>query len=437
MPPVERYLFGGFVLDVPERRLLRDERGVSLRPKDYDVLVALVRRAGRLVPKNELLETVWRGAFVEEGIVSVHIAALRKALGDTARPWRYIETVSRAGYRFVAPVEAGKLPRRNARTSPEVHELCGKGRTHLLSGSMFELPQAIEAFQGAVDLDPSYAPAHAGMALALCTQAMIAMRIAPTHDAYRLAKDAALRALALDDASADAQVALGTVLFFSEWEWEAAERSLRRALEINPAHVQGCVNYGRLLDVLGRHEEALDSKLRALEADPRSALVHLAIAWWHWNQRSYDEAIAWAERALDIDPGHSIAGEFLAGAYLKKGDVDRHVAAVVRHAQAHGLPAEALTPMKNAYASGGRAGLTAFAIEQLTTRSTEAVAVMLAMLYAEAGDLDAAFLNLDRAIDGRDPILVELAVGPQFDALRSDPRFDACLTRMRLPARAH
>jgi hypothetical protein len=93
--------------------------------------------------------------------------------------------------------------------------------------------------------------------------------------------------------------------------------------------------------------------------------------------------------------------------------------------------------MKNAYASGGRAGLTAFAIEQLTTRSTEAVAVMLAMLYAEAGDLDAAFLNLDRAIDGRDPILVELAVGPQFDALRSDPRFDACLTRMRLPARAH
>ena len=434
MPPVERYVFDGFVLDVPERRLLRDERGVSLRPKEYDVLVTLVRHAGRLVPKHELLETVWRDAFVEEGILSVHVAALRKALGDTARPWRYIETVSRSGYRFVAPIEAGRLPRRTARTKPEVHELCGKGRSHLLSGSMFELPQAIDAFQRAIDLDPSYAPAHAGLALALCARATITMRIAPTHDAYRLAKDAALRALALDDGSADAQVALGTVLFFSEWEWEAAERSLRRALEMHPAHVQGCVNYGRLLDVLGRHEEALDAKLRALEADPRSPLVHLAIAFWHWNQRRYDDAIAWASKALEIDPGHPMAREFLAGAHLKKGDLDRYVAENVRHAEAHGVPAEALTPMKNAYASGGRAGLIAFAIEQLTTRSTEAVAVQLAMLYAEAGDLDAAFLHLERAIDGRDPVLVELAVGPQFDALRGDPRFGACVARMRLTA---
>ena len=259
------------------------------------------------------------------------------------------------------------------------------------------------------------------------------MRLAPTHDAYRQAKDAALRALALDDGSADAQVALGTVLFFSEWEWDAAERSLRRALEINPAHVQGLVNYGRLLDVLGRHDKALDAKLRALEAGPRSPLVHLAIAWWHWNQRRYDETIAWTAKALEIDPGHPTAREFLAGVYLKKGDLDRYVAVAVRHAEAHGVPAEALTPVRNAYASGGRAGLIAYSIEQLTTRSTEAVAVQLAMLYAEAGDLDAAFLHLDRAIGGRDPILVELAVGPQFDALRGDARFGACLERMRLP----
>jgi Tfp pilus assembly protein PilF len=302
---------------------------------------------------------------------------------------------------------------------------------------MFELSKAIEAFQAGVDLDPSYAPAHAGLALALCAQAAIAMRVAPKHDAYRLAKDAALRALALDDGSADAQLALGTVLFFSEWEWDAAERSLRRALAINPAHVQGLVSYGHLLDAVGRHEEALESKLRALEADPRSPLVHLAIAWWHWNQRRYDDAIEWAAKALEIDPGHSIAGEFLAGAYLKKGDIDRYVAAVLRHAEVHGVPPEALAPMKTACASGGRAGLIAFSIEQLeqlAARSTQAVAVQLAMLYAEAGDLDAAFLNLDRAIDGHDPILVELAVGPQFDALRSDPRFEGRLTRMRLPA---
>lgn len=98
------YTFGEFTLDVLDRRLNRGAYRVHLPPKTYDVLVALVRRAGRLVTKHELLERVWPGVFVDEGILTVHVAALRKALGDTRRSPAYIETVSRSGYRFVAVV---------------------------------------------------------------------------------------------------------------------------------------------------------------------------------------------------------------------------------------------------------------------------------------------------------------------------------------------
>ena len=98
----ETYEFGGFTLEIGERRLSHNGEPVALAPKALDLLVALVRRAGRLISKQELLDSVWPESFVEEGILAVHVSALRKALGDTSRPPRYIETVARSGYRFIA-----------------------------------------------------------------------------------------------------------------------------------------------------------------------------------------------------------------------------------------------------------------------------------------------------------------------------------------------
>ena len=102
--PDEVYEFGGFRLEVRERRLRRGTSPVHLAPKAYDLLVTLVRRSGRLVTKCELLERVWPGVFVEEGNLTVHVSSLRKRLGDVTQSPAYIETVSRAGYRFIAAV---------------------------------------------------------------------------------------------------------------------------------------------------------------------------------------------------------------------------------------------------------------------------------------------------------------------------------------------
>jgi DNA-binding winged helix-turn-helix (wHTH) protein len=100
----EVYEFAGLRLNVPERLLSRGDNGIAVAPKSFDLLVALVRKAGRLAAKRELLDLVWPETFVEEGILSVHISAIRKALGEE-RDRQYIETVSRAGYRFIADVK--------------------------------------------------------------------------------------------------------------------------------------------------------------------------------------------------------------------------------------------------------------------------------------------------------------------------------------------
>jgi DNA-binding winged helix-turn-helix (wHTH) protein/Flp pilus assembly protein TadD len=425
MPP-EIYEFEGFALDAAQRRLTQAGRPIPLPPKTHDVLVALLRSAGRLVAKRELLDLVWPDAFVEEGILAVHIAALRKAVGARA-----IETVPRAGYRFAAPVRRPE-PRAMERPAGNAaaFERFGRGRFHLLSASMFEVPKAVEAFREAAALDPDYAPAHAGLALALCAQA--AFRLADPPAAYGEAKTAALRALALDSGSADAQTALGAVLLFAEWDWNGAGRSLCRALELNPSHSEAHLLRGQLLEALGRVEEGLRSKQRALERDPFSALVHLQISLSYWHLRRYDEAIEWAERALAIDPRHPHAREHLAAAWLKKGDEDRFVAENLRHAELHGAPEETLAQLRQVFAGGGYRGMVRLVLTRAAAAPGAFPAMQLAIFHGEAGETDAAFHHLERAIAAREPALVHLAVAPQWDSLRDDARFGACLARMGL-----
>ena len=434
------YAFGGFRLDATERRLLRGGEAVHLAPKAHDLLVTLVQHAGRLVTKEALLAAVWPEAFVEEGILAVHVSSLRKALGDAQRPAAYIETVARSGYRFVAPVTmlASMMPTEPEAARPlEAYEFVGRGRSHLMAASMLELPQAESAFRSAIDRDPRYAAAHAGLALTRCAQARL--RALPHQQAYADAKSAALRALALDSSSADAQVALGAVLFLSEWDWTGAEHSLRRALEISPHHTEALLHFGSLMEALGQLDRALQFKQQALAAHPSSPLVLVQLATSFWHQRRYDDAIEWANRALAIDARHLVAREFLAGAYWMKGDFDRFLIENVRQAEAFGAAADVVDnvrsiceQMKAAYIDGGRAAVARAALAQMPVEPPGPAAIRAALLHAETGDLDTAFRHLDTAIAGRDPALVHLAVAPQWDGLRSDPRFQERLEGMGL-----
>jgi tetratricopeptide (TPR) repeat protein len=225
---------------------------------------------------------------------------------------------------------------------------------------------------------------------------------------------------------------LGAVLFFAEWAWDAAERALQRALQLNPNHSEGSLIYGQLLEALGKLEEGLQMKFRALERDPFSPLVHLQISMSYWNQRRYENAIEWANKTLELDPRHPHAREHLAGAYWKKGDPDRYISENLTHAELHGAPAELLDRMSQAYAGGGIAGVLKLGLELTANHSQAVPSMQLALIHSQLGDLDAAFNYLEQAMESHDPGLVQLAVGPQWDCLRSDPRFGDALSRMKL-----
>lgn len=553
----ERYEFGDFTLDVTERRLTHLQQPVKIPPKAYDVLVNLVRNAGRLQTKQELLDAVWPDSFVEEGILAVHVSALRKALGDKGRDPRLIETVARSGYQFTGaviqsrtaparwslailpsmPIEADEpglgliiadalitrlspfsnlivrplratrsfddprqdpaaagralqvdavvhtsyrreserlhvdaalvssrdgtalwqnsftgeaasvhdgiagcitkqfapVPKARPQTGPHprAYELLGIGRLHLLSAARNDVPKAIAAFEAAVALEPDYVPALAGLALACCAKAEF--RWAQPASAHSEAKSAALRALAVDDASSDAQTALGAVLFLAEWNWADAERCLRRAIERNPNNIEAYLLFGRLLEAMGRLDDGLSMKRQALERDPFSPVVQLQIALSYWNQRLYDESIEWAEKSLALDPRHLLAREHIAAAYWKKGLYDRHMEESMRHAESHGTPAAIVEEWMAIYSNGGRSAVLRHALSVLPQGAPSA---QLALMYGELGELDTAFHHLDRAIGARDSCLVHLAVAPQWDALRADPRFTDRVRRMGLPTPA-
>ena len=334
----------------------------------------------------------------------------------------------------------------------EASELVARGWAHLRSGSFFELSDAVSAFLAATEVAPAYAAAHAGLALTKVAQATA--HDVPHLEALAEARIAALRALALDDKSADAQVALGQVMLFSEWDWTAAERSFQRALAINPNHAEAYLHYGGLMEALGQLTRGFELKLQGLECDSTSALAHVLIASSLWNQRRYDDVIVWVNKALDRDPRHLFARELLVGAYSKKGDFRRQIVEDLKRVEARDLSEETRGALRELSAeilhafdhegldAAHRCILKHISSAWLTElMSNEGGSTIIGRgntiigplaRSAEAGDLDKAFELLQGAVDVRDPGLVHLAVAPQWDSMRADPRFNQCLARMKL-----
>jgi len=322
-------------------------------------------------------------------------ANVARAMPDAARLELLRRSGSHPGAAAVAPAVADDAAITDVPRASEASELVARGWAHLRSASFSEISDAVSAFQAATVIDPTYAAAYAGLAHAKIDQANDRHVLV---EAFGDAKAAALRAVALDHESADAQAALGLVMLVAEWDWIAAERSFQRALAINPNHAEAYLHYGTLMEALGDLERGFQLKLKGLECDSTSALAHVQIAGSFWFQRRYDDVFVWANKALDRNPQHLVARQELAAAYWKMGDLER----------ARKLLADCVQ------LDLGNEGL------------------FLAVQCAQAGDLDSAFEHLQRLIDTRDFAVIHLAVAPEWDSLRADPRFNECLARMKL-----
>jgi tetratricopeptide (TPR) repeat protein len=358
------------------------------------------RRDGRYQSARELLTELWP-------LKRQLDANVARAVPGAVRLELLGRSGSHPGAAAVTPAGVGDASPTDAARASEAAELVARGWAHVRSASYWEVPDAVSAFQAATVIDPTYAGAYAGLAFAKMSEGTNRTVLVK---AFGEAKTAALRALALDDQSADARAALGLVMVFAEWDWIAAERSFQRALAIDSNHAEAYLYYGFLKEVLGDLERGLSLKMQGLECDSMSVLAHVQIALSFFYQRRYDDVIVWANKALDRDPHHNFASELLAGAYWKLGDLERH-AEIMQRVRDHASEVLRVDFSKSDFSNAD---------------------FPLAMHAVQIGDLDAAFEHLQRMLDARDPALVDLAVGPHWDTLRADPRFNQCLARMNL-----
>jgi serine/threonine-protein kinase len=290
---------------------------------------------------------------------------------------------------------------------------------------------AMKQYDEAIALDPTNALAWAGLADAWAT--LGEMKSTAPSEAFPRAKAAALHALELDRRQSEAQVSLGMVRLFWEWDFAGSESAFRSALEVAPGYALAHMWYGFLLTARARHEEAIAEVTRALELDPLSLITLAAAGHAYFFARRYDEAIAYIHRALEIDPDFLPARGDL-GRALEHGG--RTAEAVLEYERAlklrGGAAAGPSSGLANVLAVGGRAEEARAMLSLLEARRGESYvsAWALAAIHARLGDTPKALDGLERALEERDSALIWLKVHPRFDALRGEPRFQAVLAKL-------
>jgi TolB-like protein/Flp pilus assembly protein TadD len=307
--------------------------------------------------------------------------------------------------------------------SSEAQQLYLAGRYHWGKRTPEGLRMAISNFEQAIAKDSRFALAYAGLADCYALQNWYLEP--PPADAFARAKEAAERAVALDDALAEAHVSLAFVKFHYERDLQGAEAEFRRAINSNPNYPTAHHWYAFNLSVMERHDEALLEIKRAEELDPRSAVISTAVANILFHARRYDEAIEQCRKALAIDPGSASAQVVLRWAYEQKGMTDAAFAVYERERAFSGDTPTTRAKLAHVLAISGRKEEARRIVEELIARRKQqwVTAYEIAVVYAFLLDKDNAFLWLERAEKEHAVGYTYLRVDPRLDNLRSDPRY--------------
>jgi len=285
--------------------------------------------------------------------------------------------------------------------------------------------KAVGLFNEAIEEDPLYAQAYAGLADTYALMAAYYHR-AP-DDAFPQAKAAALRALEIENNLAEAHTSLGFIRMIYDWDWAGAEVEFKRAIELNPNYATSHHWYGLFLSTQRRLDEGLEEAIQALTLDPLSPEIVRAVGDVLRYRGQYDEALAQSLRALELNPNLPGANETLTLTYWETGMYEEAIAQSEKWASVDPRRASGAPIVLRSLASGNRAE----AIEALTG-SKQLSAYSKAEFYSIAGESDSALEWMAQAIDQRDAMAPWFNVTPQFNSLRDDPRFQDLLRRMNL-----
>jgi len=315
--------------------------------------------------------------------------------------------------------------------NPEAYRLYLEGRYQASKRTLIGLQKSILLFQQAIAKDPGFALAYAGLSESYGLLPFYGD--APSKEAFPKAKAAAVKAVGLDSSLAEAHAAMGFVLFYGDWNWLAAERELTSAIKLRPSFATSHHWYAEYLSAMGRPEEAVAEIKRAQELDPLSPLLFAIGGEIYFLARRYDEAIEQCQKALDLDPNYELALENIGGGLIEKRMYKEAAAKFAVADRVSGMsesPRQAL-----AYAITGKRSeaLTILRRLQEPSHRSELSSVMAAPLYLALGMKKELLDWLERAYEEHEAYAPFWNVNPDFDPLRSDPRFQHILRRMNFP----
>jgi TolB-like protein/Tfp pilus assembly protein PilF len=572
------YRFSDFTLETGEHVLRKVGRDVFLRPKAFATLLFLVERHGHLVRKDELVGRVWSGTSVSDAVLTHCVAEVRQALGDTARNPRFLQTIPRVGYRFIADVkevvsveerpvrkessEPGAaivvLPFVNLSADPENEYFCDglseelingltkighlrvvahssaftfKGRDtdvreigiklnveSVLEGSVRKsgnrlrisaqlidatngyhlwseqfdrqlddvfaiqdeiasaileklkikplgegmprlanrhtrnleaynlylkgrsfwhrryqgfLQKAMDCFQQAIDGDPLYALAYVG--LADCYSSLGVWGLAAPLEVFQRAKELTEKALEIYDSLAEAHASRALLSMFCDWDWDAAESGLKRAIDLNPGYAMVHLWYGHLLSIVGRTDESLVEVRRAQILDPLSPTVNANVGYTFFLARQYEAAASEINKTLELDPHYATAHFYLGALYGIQGRYEDTIKEQKKGLEmTGGALVWAAGSMGYAYARSGDRHSAEEILRGFNEHHGYVPPSARAMVYVGLGEDEKAYEWLDKALKERDTLMPWIKVLPIFDRLHAETRFQDLLHRMRL-----
>ena len=307
-----------------------------------------------------------------------------------------------------------------------------KGRYAWNKRTQEGVAEAIRYFEQAIAEDPSYAPAYAGLADSYALD--VDYRAIPVAEAYRSAKEYARQALALDESVPSAHASLAWSLFVYDWDWEAADREFRRAIELNPRYASAHQWYAFLLASRGEHDAALLEGHTALELDPASVSARRGVGWLACYARRFDQALDHLARAIEMNP-MAVESYRILGMTLGLQDKWREAERILREAlPLPGAGAYTKATLGWVLARAGKKGEAERLLQELETVARESYVspVAFAICHLGLGNLDRTLDWAERAYDEKRGWLVYFKVNPMLDPLRNEPRFRSLLQKMRL-----
>lgn len=315
---------------------------------------------------------------------------------------------------------------------PLAYQLFLEGRFHLNKRTRENLQLGIQSFQTAIARDPNYAAAYAGLAdgfILLSNWGYL-----PPDQAFPKAKEAAEKALVLDETLAEAHTSLGFILSSYEWKWSEAEQSYRKAISLNPNYATAHQWYGLCLTLLGRFDEAMKEVRRAQQLDPLSLIVNSNAGYTLYFARQYDQAIEELERTRDLDPNFALVYQILGYIYGQKKEYGKSVEALTRAVDLAPDNLSFEADLAWARAISGEKAKAEESLDQLVRISinTYVPPYHLAGICVGLNQKDRAMDWLERAYKDRSDQITYIGRDPRFDSLRDDPRFQDLLRRIGL-----